>query len=99
MKRKGMSQILALIVAAMVLMMTALTVIFMAQGTLGDFGDSVNSQGCLGTINTQCSVQGTPNIDVPSVCMNDGQATQALTNNGYDPADDDGDGTQEITCQ
>ncbi len=49
-----MSQTLALIVAASVLMMTALTVIFMAQGGLQDTFGSSNQQSCVNTIETTC---------------------------------------------
>lgn len=66
-KHKGMSQTLALIVAASVLMMTALTVIFLAQGSLGDFGETTGQQACLNAISAQCEA-GVSVIDAPSTC-------------------------------
>ncbi|MFT4892302.1 MAG: hypothetical protein ACI8Z7_000069 [Candidatus Nanohaloarchaea archaeon] len=68
MNSKGMSQTLALIVAASVLMMTALTVIFMVQGGLGDVNSDTSSSSCRGTIQAICS--GTnANQDLPATCM------------------------------
>jgi hypothetical protein len=52
--RKGMSQTLTLIVAASVLMMTALTVIFMVQGGLSDVFGSSNTQSCYNSIQSTC---------------------------------------------
>ncbi|MBY6293960.1 hypothetical protein GLU60_01070 [Nanohaloarchaea archaeon H01] len=52
---KGMSQTLALIVAASVLMMTALTVIFMVQGGLGDVNEGTSTSSCRATIQAKCS--------------------------------------------
>lgn len=51
-----MSQVLSLIVAASVLMMTALTVIIMTTGGLGDLGDTSNRQSCMGAIESTCQV-------------------------------------------
>lgn len=55
MHSKGMSQTLALIVAASVLMMTALTVIFMVQGGLGDVMSSLTGSSCQGTMEAKCT--------------------------------------------
>lgn len=66
MSRKGLSQVLALIVAAAVLMMTALTVIFMMQGGLSDLGET-SADACISTIETQCSTTNRV-INTPSVC-------------------------------
>ena len=64
---KGMSQILTLIVAASVLMMTALIVVFMAQGSLNDLFSSTNSQGCRATVESRCSIEG-GTFEKPSQC-------------------------------
>lgn len=64
---KGMSQILTLIVAASVLMMTALIVVFMAQGSLNDLFSSTNQQGCRATLESRCSIEG-GTFQVPSQC-------------------------------
>mgnify|MGYP006282499043 CR=1 FL=1 len=64
-----MSQTLALIVAAMVLMMTALSLIFMTQDSLqGLFGDS-QDQSCISTVNTRCSIEGSgAEFSAPASC-------------------------------
>lgn len=64
---KGMSQILTLIVAASVLMMTALIVVFMAQGSLNDLFSSTNEQGCRATVESRCSISG-GTFPIPSQC-------------------------------
>jgi len=66
---KGMSQVLALIVAASVFMMTALTLIFMAEGGIGGAFASTNEQSCKSTIDSKCRSQGgTGTVDPPSSC-------------------------------
>lgn len=81
--RKGMSQVLSLIVAAAVLMMTALTVIFLASGSLGNFGEDTRGSACTNTIQTQCQVQGgAGTVDIPGSCYadgEDGELTNAFT--------------------
>ncbi|MFB6180521.1 MAG: hypothetical protein ABEJ93_01460 [Candidatus Nanohalobium sp.] len=66
-KRKGMSQILTLIVAASVLMMTALTLIIMTQGSLTDLLGGSNRQSCINTIKAQCTAA-TDDIRIPRSC-------------------------------
>lgn len=68
MNSKGMSQTLTLIVAASVLMMTALTVIFMVQGGLGDVNSDTSTSSCRGTVNAICTGTNSPK-DVPSTCL------------------------------
>ncbi|PSG98733.1 MAG: hypothetical protein BRC29_01235 [Nanohaloarchaea archaeon SW_7_43_1] len=71
MNRKGMSQTLALIVAASVLMMTALTVIFMVQGGLGDVNSGTSRSSCVATMEAKCA--GTSGrIKAPTTCYSDG---------------------------
>lgn len=70
--RKGMSQTLTLIVAASVLMMTALTVIFMVQGGLTNTEQGLAASSCTQTINAQCSGN-TQSITPPSTCYSDGK--------------------------
>lgn len=65
---KGMSQVLALIVAASVLMMTALILIFMVQGGL-DFSN-VDRTSCTTTATTQCSANPGGQIVTPATCLN-----------------------------
>lgn len=67
---KGMSQTLALIVAASVLMMTALTVIFLTQGSLGDLGQQSTERQCISTVNAQCQAElATTGSSVPSTTI------------------------------
>lgn len=60
-----MSQTLTLIVAAMVLMMTALTLIFMTQGSLEDLFSGSEDQSCISTAETSCSIKG-GTINIPA---------------------------------
>lgn len=61
-----MSQTLALIVAAMVLMMTALTLIFMTQGSLQDLFEGSERESCISTLKSKCTVNS--EINVPASC-------------------------------
>jgi len=90
---KGMSQTLTLIVAASVLMMTAMSVIFMVQGGLGDLNQGTSSGSCRGAIDTICSGTNAV-ISAPSSCTQGGQkipgAPTAVVQN---------DGNWEVNCQ
>ncbi len=90
---KGMSQILTLIVAASVLMMTALIIVFMAQGSLTDLFDSTSSQGCKAQVETKCSLNPGGSISKPTQC----QGVAGTTINSYN-AVDSGGGSSTITC-
>ena len=90
--RMGMSQTLALIVAASVLMMTALTVIFMVQGGLGDVNQGTSQNSCQGAIETICT--GTNGeINTPASCTADGQLIPGMN---PPPA---GVGPDTVDCQ
>lgn len=91
--QKGMSQILTLIVAASVLMMTALIVVFMAQGSLTDLFSSTNTQGCKAQIETKCSLNPGGTISKPTQC----DTVAGGTINGYSSVSSGGTGS-EITC-
>jgi hypothetical protein len=68
--KKGMSQTLALIVAASVLMMTALTVIFLAQGALGDLGSDSENRGCNGAVDAKAATMSNGDVaNVPANCV------------------------------
>lgn len=67
-----MSQTLALIVAASVLMMTALTVIVMVTGGLSDADQGVSSSSCLQTVQFRCDTSST--INAPPNCFSGGEA-------------------------
>lgn len=80
---KGMSQVLALIVAAGVLMMAALTVIALTTQGLGNLGQ-IWGQSCVGTIETQCSTQGgSGSVTAPNSCFSDGEPTQTFEDSQY----------------
>lgn len=77
-----MSQTLALIVAASVLMMTALTVIFMVQGGLGDVNQDTSRQSCLGALRGICA--GTNGqVATPGSCTSDGAPIPNLDAGSY----------------
>ena len=65
--QKGLSQVLSLIVAASVLMMTALLVIMFTSGSLTGFFTDNSVQSCTSTIQAQCDA-GAVDADVPSSC-------------------------------
>ena len=67
--KKGMSQTLALIVAASVLMMTALTVIFLMQGSLGGIGQTSQLNACKSAVQAQCQASSGSSIDTPGPCL------------------------------
>ena len=101
MKKKGMSQTLALIVAASVLMMTALTVIFLAQGALGDFGTNSAQSSCRSAVISQCqttlasTTADSPTIDTPGVCVNSEDQTVVSSAGSHDIT---GTGADGVTC-
>lgn len=67
---KGMNQTLALIVGAVVLMMTALTVIFVLGEQVPDAPKEVEVSGCRTLAQTQCS-DSSEVIQAPSACTDD----------------------------
>ncbi len=81
-RMKGMSQTLALIVAASVLMMTALTVIMMTQGGLEDVFSSSNTQSCVNSVESTCEFanSGTEH-NTPDSCVRAGITTRGDLNN------------------
>ena len=91
MNRKGMSQTLALIVAAMVLMMTALTLIFMTQGSLQDLFSGSERQSCISTAETNCGIRG-GTITVPAC---EGAGVTSAGQDGEITIDSE---TGEVTC-
>lgn len=79
-----MSQTLALIVAASVLMMTALTVIFLAQGALGDFGEDSAVTSCEQSVRAQCqaalstTTETEKTIETPATCVDSDTGTTVV---------------------
>jgi len=68
MNRKGISQILFLIIAASVLMMVALTLIFMFQSGASDTTQQADAQACRSSAQAQCSNFGSYAINAPNSC-------------------------------
>ena len=74
-----MNQTLTLIVAASVLMMTALTVIFMSSDTLPEVQKDVEVSACQEAISVQCS--SSDSATIPANCKNDeGQVPEDVAN-------------------
>ncbi len=67
---KGLSQILYLIIAASVLMIAALSLVFMLNQGLGGVIDTTGADACTSTVETQCST-GAEEISTPNSCLND----------------------------
>ena len=70
---KGLSQILYLIIAASVLMIAALSMVFMLnEGLSGviDFGGQADVNACERAIQTRCTGRSGATIDTPSACFN-----------------------------
>ena len=72
MKRKGLSQVLWLIIAAAVLMMVSMALTFTTQGTLGDFASQTDTNQCTQTLSNRvsASVVG-DSFQAPASCYSD----------------------------
>lgn len=70
-ERKGLSQILYLIIAASVLMMVALSLIFMFNDSVG--GGTGDASACRTAISTQCSATGASTVAIPPNCLTQAQ--------------------------
>lgn len=72
---KGLSQTLSLIVGASVLMMTALSLVFVVQGGLTDTSQGSQSNSCMSTVRSNCEIKSasgsSAKINVPSSCITD----------------------------
>ncbi len=88
-KRKGLSQILWLIVAASVLMIAALSLVFMLQGGLQgliDFGGEADQTGCETALSAACSgLDDNAEINIPSSCVSDGSVIPPASTITDDP--------------
>lgn len=72
MKRKGLSQVLWLIIAAAVLMMVSMALTFTTQGTLGDFASNNDQNACQQTMDNQLAASAPgDSFDVPRTCLSD----------------------------
>lgn len=79
--RKGLSQILFLIIAASVLMMIAMVITFTATDTIGNLGTSSSEDQCVQTLQGKCGVQSSDDawVNVPNSCFSDADQT-VITN-------------------
>lgn len=72
MKRKGLSQVLWLIIAAAVLMMVSMALTFTTQGTLGDFASSADENQCRQTLENQLASHANGDVVLaPRSCYSD----------------------------
>jgi len=83
MERKGLSQILYLIIAASVLMMIAMVITFTATDTIGGVGSDSQEQECTSSIQGLCTATGNTYVDLPSSCVSEDQTSVV----GVDPND------------
>lgn len=97
-ERKGLSQILYLIIAASVLMMVALSLIFMFNDSVS--GSTGDAQACTTALDTQCSVSGAERVKAPGNCLTDASGEQELISAiaSRDEGNDADDGTPYLTC-
>jgi hypothetical protein len=80
MERKGLSQILYLIIAASVLMMVAMVVTFSATDVLSLLTGQATESACTDSIAGTCAAQGTDFVELPvSQCITDEQYVQGIT--------------------
>jgi hypothetical protein len=92
---KGLSQILTLIIAASVLMIAAMLLVFMTTGSVGGVGETTSKAACKNAVNFQCS-QTTGEIDTPASCTSDGSLKRGITSSSFDNVQDIG--SEEVTC-
>lgn len=72
MKRKGLSQVLWLIIAAAVLMMVSMALTFTTQGTLGDFASQTDKNACTQTLSNKLSASVVGDtFQAPSTCYSE----------------------------
>lgn len=80
MNRKGLSQILYLIIAASVLMMIAMVITFTATDTIGNLGGSAAETACADSLQGKCNAETTEFVSLPkSQCISEGQYVGSLT--------------------
>ena len=85
MNRKGISQILFLIIAASVLMMVALTLIFMFQSGASSTTQQADAQTCRSSAQAQCSNFGSTSITAPNSCYTQEAGNyQSISGIGWD---------------
>lgn len=109
MKRKGLSQVLWLIIAAAVLMMVSMALTFTTQGTLGDFASQSDRNACTQTLSNKVSASVVGDtFKAPATCYSDdgnpvayrgeNVGEQTLTPNGQDDITKCEDGWSSGSC-
>jgi hypothetical protein len=74
MKRKGLSQILYLIIAASVLMMIAMVITFTATDIIGGAGGQASTTSCDEALSGKCVTRADDfSVSVPQTCVSEGQ--------------------------
>ena len=87
MKRKGLSQILYLIIAASVLMMIAMVITFTATDTIGGLGGQASESGCVDALQGKCAASATDAVKAPtSTCITEGQWVAGVGTDMYTDA-------------
>jgi hypothetical protein len=71
MERKGLSQILYLIIAASVLMMVAMVLTFTATDVLTGTGQGATERQCIEVAESQCDIRQADYVDLPPGCVNE----------------------------
>ena len=89
--RKGLSQILYLIIAASVLMMVAMVITFTATDVIGNAGGTATENQCTKAIQGKCAAlpSGNSVVSIPSACSRNGQWVGAANSgNVYNTQED-----------
>jgi hypothetical protein len=99
--RKGVSQVLTIIVTALVLLTAALAVVSAVLGGLDTGTDSLERQNCISTVQTQCR-SGVPNqVAAPQSCFNrEGDIPSTLQDQveAGSPVDSYNSGDETFSC-
>ncbi len=93
--RKGLSQILYLIIAASVLMMVAMVITFTATDVIGNAGGTATENQCTKAIQGKCAAFSSGNsvVSIPSACSRNGEFVGiAAQQPVYGSSDDIGEG-------
>jgi hypothetical protein len=97
MERKGLSQILYLIIAASVLMMIAMVITFTATDTIGGLGGSASKTQCVNSIQGKCTAQQTNYVQLPpGQCTTNSQYVEGINGGDVVPSDDGGPDTSGV---
>jgi len=92
MERKGLSQILYLIIAASVLMMVAMVITFTATDTIGNLGGTAEESACGDSIQGQCTATSATAVSVPTTCVTQDQYVEPYLSQSTVNTEADGSG-------